>query len=599
MIHPRRNRVDYGAELSPPPDCRFDQAVATTYSLDLLTLLAVPLALHYRQDMSGEIGELPCELLDAVSKTIARVRIYHQYGKISWPSNYNRLLALFDQSLVAIQPKEPFQSFHPKVWLIRYLDSRKQPYFRLLVMSRNLTDSRDWDISVSFDGQIGTAAQPSINDGLLDMCRDLLRDDPDSSTLNEFCKQIPSIEWSLPTGCESASFHWSSRNDPRPPLKGQSGSNLLCISPFIDHSTLKMLCALSSNKRWLIGRAEELNQLPRDYPLAEYMQVSVLNPVIENDASGDDEGGQPPRASQIHAKLLALDQSQKTRVVLGSANATQAAWKRNTEAFAELLFPRRQFSAADYAKQLFQDADLGDVFIPWHPPSDDIANGSADAHQQCYLHKLLACPLSARATLDAATGLYQLEIDIDLRSLSIQPGVEVAFAPLHNRGSLRSLMAGEQHQLNWRQIKVCDLSRYFAWHLRWPELPDKRFVVTVDVSGFPDDRNSHIVRALFDSEEKFLRYCRFLLLPDEQKHLTSSAESSRRHAGASSDAGLFTSGMFEEMLTNASQRPERLNDIGKLIEQLQADEETRRVIPGTFLQLWERFAGWLPAASSR
>ena len=47
--------------------------------------------------------------------------------------------------------------FHPKIWLLRFRSQSDDDdvVFRLLVLSRNLTNDRSWDLSLSVDGTPG------------------------------------------------------------------------------------------------------------------------------------------------------------------------------------------------------------------------------------------------------------------------------------------------------------------------------------------------------------------------------------------------------------------------------------------------------------
>ena len=47
MFHPEQDRIDYGSELRPPAGYTFDRAIATTYTLDMETILMIPVALFF------------------------------------------------------------------------------------------------------------------------------------------------------------------------------------------------------------------------------------------------------------------------------------------------------------------------------------------------------------------------------------------------------------------------------------------------------------------------------------------------------------------------------------------------------------------------
>ena len=64
MLEPDRRRF-FLDTLSPPDGYRFDRAVGTTFTLDLMTLLSVPLAFTFRDahDGDGDLASDPLALL--------------------------------------------------------------------------------------------------------------------------------------------------------------------------------------------------------------------------------------------------------------------------------------------------------------------------------------------------------------------------------------------------------------------------------------------------------------------------------------------------------------------------------------------------------
>ena len=53
MLDYKKDRLDYGEMLIPPEGYTLTRAVAATYSLDLNTLLSIPIALFYAQTLEG------------------------------------------------------------------------------------------------------------------------------------------------------------------------------------------------------------------------------------------------------------------------------------------------------------------------------------------------------------------------------------------------------------------------------------------------------------------------------------------------------------------------------------------------------------------
>ena len=68
MLHPKKNRIDYGEQLIPPDGYELARAVGTSYSLDLEALMILPVALFYAQKLDGTTDDLRYDMLDAITK---------------------------------------------------------------------------------------------------------------------------------------------------------------------------------------------------------------------------------------------------------------------------------------------------------------------------------------------------------------------------------------------------------------------------------------------------------------------------------------------------------------------------------------------------
>ncbi|MDF1659766.1 MAG: hypothetical protein P1U58_19290, partial [Verrucomicrobiales bacterium] len=180
MLDCRRDRLDYGEQLQPPAGYRLDRAVAATYSADLGALLSIPVALVYAQTMEGDLSGARFQLLKAIEEFSSRVRVYHQEGQLHVPQKLNWLYAHLEDALAPILPDDAFTAFHPKVWVIRFSpdekeeggegDTAKPSRFRVIVLSRNLTFDRSWDVAATLDGETGGAIQEA-NQPIVDFVR--------------------------------------------------------------------------------------------------------------------------------------------------------------------------------------------------------------------------------------------------------------------------------------------------------------------------------------------------------------------------------------------------------------------------------------------
>ena len=160
MLDLRANRIGYSSDLLVPPDgFHFERAVATTYSLDLETLLAtlIPLTFGKTDDPDAfRDGKL---LLPALMKTASRVTVFYQSGQIQVPRHNTALFSLLDRLLVPVMldkgdssvGKDESPSFHPKTWTIEYKNDSGDSFCRFAVLSRNLTFDCCLDISFAIE----------------------------------------------------------------------------------------------------------------------------------------------------------------------------------------------------------------------------------------------------------------------------------------------------------------------------------------------------------------------------------------------------------------------------------------------------------------
>jgi hypothetical protein len=89
MLNPKKNRMDYGEQLIPPEEgYDLDYAVGTTYSLDLEAIMVLPVALFYSRLLDCSPDQLHYDVLDAITRSAEKIRVFCQKGKIKTPKKY-------------------------------------------------------------------------------------------------------------------------------------------------------------------------------------------------------------------------------------------------------------------------------------------------------------------------------------------------------------------------------------------------------------------------------------------------------------------------------------------------------------------------------
>jgi hypothetical protein len=133
--------------LRPPSGCQLDLAVGTTFSLDLISALMLPLSFAFFdwEQPDGELAADPLALLEALRRYRDRFTIFCQSGQIRLPAKYPPLLTFLEPSIYDVETPDKEGIFHPKVWALRFAAEDGSVRYRVLCLSRNLTFDRCWD----------------------------------------------------------------------------------------------------------------------------------------------------------------------------------------------------------------------------------------------------------------------------------------------------------------------------------------------------------------------------------------------------------------------------------------------------------------------
>ncbi|MDI4633203.1 hypothetical protein J7U46_09110 [Pelomonas sp. V22] len=253
MLNLHSQRLDYGEQLRAFDGYELDLGVATTFSLDLETLVAASLSLGLDLTLEGDLRGERLAFLECLDKLQKRLLVFYQRGNLKVPENFNRLFSLLEPLLVptvalpAVDSKAAFASFHPKVWLLRFtpLEAGLPVRMRLLVLSRNLTFDRSWDIGVCIDGVV-TQKTTNVNAKLVAFFNALCSNNAHQQVIDSLCASLSSVQWDNPER-----FSEMEMLPGRPSIGGAPAAvpldlegridELLVVSPFVDadkHSLL-------------------------------------------------------------------------------------------------------------------------------------------------------------------------------------------------------------------------------------------------------------------------------------------------------------------------------------------------------------------------
>ncbi|HJW55333.1 MAG TPA: phospholipase D family protein [Burkholderiaceae bacterium] len=593
-------RVLYGDSLQPPPGYVFDAAVATTFSLDFETALAVPVSLAmFAAENRDDILSHPLALLEGAERIAGRLVVFTDAGHIHAQSRpHSRLCSLLERIIVEVAAPRG-GAFHPKVWVLRYRPVRADEPFliRLLVLSRNLTRDRSWDISLRLDGEL-TRRPDAKNRPLFDLLMQLpalaiagITDEARNLTKG-IAEDVRRTKWTMPEHFDEVTFTVNGFGGT--PWQPVTCAKLGVISPFCDTDALNLLAGLSSAKPIIISRSDQLACVDTD-TLNAFERVAVLD---EMAATEDGEEISVSSLQGLHAKAFITEIGWDTIITVGSGNATRPALLSgsNVELFASLRGKRSKVGSVE---QIMGDKGFGRLtrsFVASELEPIDPAITAAEAHLDEARRVLCRGALRMRCEPvkgdDPGENPWRVWLTpssplplMGIGALSVWP---ITRGDGHARGVLAALRAGETVDLG--TMPLVDLTRFLAFHLTdETEKVSALFSTSLVMEGIPDERHTAILRWVIDSREAFFRYLRLLLseLDDPFGAALAVQEGTGRAAWAASsdDAPLL-----EDMVRALCQGGERLRAIERLMTSLESDKDTGHdPIPDDFRVLWHAF----------
>ena len=595
MLDLKKNRLDYGTLLMPPDKYTLTHAVTTTYSLDLCTLLAIPVALFYSKILDGDFKKVDFDVLDAIEQTANKLYIYCQKGKIKVPRKFNYLFAYLEDSITEIIPPNHVSSFHPKIWILRFKNAQEIKY-RVIVLSRNLTFDRSWDLAFYVNGSLSKRSYRS-NQPLVDFASHLFKKKriKGAATLLD---EIPKIKFEDIDGFDSLNFHpigFDNFQTYKNPLEQSKFEKLLIISPFVDRTTLKNLHQNSPSEKILISREEELQKIPTQL-LEGYKPYFLTRRVVEGEALEDfDEAGFEPQKQQLHAKLFIGEKGGSYHWFLGSANCTDPAFTRNTEFMIELISKNPKNSPDHIKNILINPEDDTAIFEKYEP--EDFPEGGESENIRQELRKLeyqlINSVFGGKVTQRKSTLNYDLTVTVNLEKKQWNKHITVKIAPLNFDTNTQSVRQNCKNDLLFQNLSETELSKFLVVRISYKGEAGTSFLMKMQVK-LPEGRKGKILKSLISSRDNFFKYLNFLLLENpylENNTLDLGGKNNGNDNGDEVRGSNTDLPIFEHLLIAASRNPQKLKAADRLVQRLKDDDQddTAKIVPDEFYDFWNVF----------
>lgn len=587
--------------LRPPSGYELDVALATTFSLDLDFLAATLVALSGFGDPrepaedDGESQPIePIDVIEAVRRSASRLTVLTQAGQIAVRRG-RAIHAWLEDAVAPVVVPAPNRVFHPKLWFLRYRSGSKVA-LRLLCGTRNLTFDTSWDTLVQLDGRPGeVSSHPELGSfvrnsiGIVQSPLVGGRTDALLRLANDFSNAV----FDLPEHARSVRFHpLGLGTDAADPI-GVAHRRALVISPFLSAARLASIGEVGSD-HVLIAREHAIAQLGAD--ALRHFETYALDPDADlpgatGTATTEAEDSSPDQQlTGLHAKVYVLESAaaNETRLLIGSANATNAAFGGNVEILTDFTFPRSALSI----DQVLDNGDgvaLRTLLRPVTPPEAP-APLSADEQLADALdvmrRAIAARPVVGR--LEEHGDDFLMRTRIDLTGISTPTtATTVTCWPtsLTAAASARPLAVGRINEFD-HVVSFAGITRFLA--VRLDASTDEAtaqtsFVVPVQLSGLPANRSDRLLASLLADPDRFTRYL-LMLLADADALLTGLDVLRDGTGGSDVHIDDRLPPIFEALMRAVARHPERLNEIGRLAAEL--ERAGNGVLPDGWQSIW-------------
>jgi len=585
--------------LRPPAGFLFDRAIATTFTLDLETALMVPLALSgYAIKESPD----PVEVLDAIRSCAGKIDIFCQAGGIRadrWPSD---LIGLLENSIHQVPRPKPGCLFHPKVWVLRYLaQGNGERSYRCLILSRNLTQDRSWDLVLRLDNDpisAGRGINPS-NQNLnrfvlaLPAMAGMSEDSDRTGAVAELAEELRKVWWELPEDVQDIRFWPFGLPGMRKPKTGEmfTGYRHLIVSPFISPQGMTIVLGESNDTVVsIISRGDELDRQPQDQmPDGTYYQISPLASLKGDEERSEVSIQTEQMLGDLHAKLIVVETNRRARVFVGSANTTETAFNGNVEILCEISGGATRIGVEALLGEGSPLREILDEYsFPETPAQDPKKNLGHSV--EAYLFDLAGMRLRAHAR-EAADAWNVNVTSEDPVPMPAKFDAELFISPL-NRTDRKRLAFGQNVAAEFAPMAGADITPFMTLTCvgrgDGSEV-EKQMVVRAELVGGPRERLDEILVRQIDTPEKFLRLLD-LLLGLGGALVPVSMTGAHAPDGNWGNAGLGP-GLLELVARSLAERPEALDALESVVARLSSTERGRAILPLGWNQLWESMLG--------
>jgi hypothetical protein len=587
--------------LRPPEGFELDEAIGSTYSLDLPALLVAPLAftLFDAEDRDGHVRMQSLELLESLRRYAKKLTVFCHAGRIVSPAVRFSQFVYLEDVIVQCLPGNG-ASFHPKVWVLRYIGPENAVIYRMLCLTRNLTFDRSWDSALAIEGPlIDRKKEFARNRPLADFVAalpSLAREgvsESVSARIQRLAAEVRRVAFALPPDVDEMKFWPLGIEDYKRRPFDVAGSRMLVMSPFLSKAFLNDLVRERSGCV-LISSPMAINELGLRPPGVEHVYTLADAATPEPESADDGEHALESVASGLHVKCYVMADGRSARVLTGSANATRSGFQRNVEFLVELEGPRKLFGIDALLSRESGATRLADLLVEVTEFSEcDVDEQAAEIEERIERVRSAIVAATLRFRCEPSSGLdcyfdvmVEVEVpvaftdDVEITCWPVTLGEDRA-APLNLSGSTAT---------TFKSLTSLALSRFLNVQLTAGDgalRSSVRFVLSLPLLGGPVDREEQVLRSMLSDRRQLIRY--LLLLIADETSMGGEAllyPDLDRNASCEGQGSFVTPALLESFLRALDCAPERLDHVHRLVSDLRATEEGRQLLPPEFDAIW-------------
>lgn len=518
------------------------------------------------------------------------------------PSKVTSLYILLEKMVFSVKTAKhrglsAYPSFHPKFWLLRFKNSAGDLLYRVVVLSRNLTFDRSWDITYYMDGkpshkqneknqpvsdflQYLTGFLPSDSNGRAKakLIRGLIKELP-YVTFEPAEKEFYDFEF-LPNGVrkEDGSYYQIAET----PLFKDTFHDVMIISPFLTGSIMRGFndrnnrSHIENARYFLITREMSLGKLkPED--VSRFRIFTMRDTVIDGETAISDSSAEVQK-QDIHAKVYMTRKYSDANLYLGSLNASHNAVHGNIEFMLLLRAKNRYLNIDKLSADLFGSEKDGS-----DNPFQEVTLQNAIIDEEDERKKMLDGIIknlnrsNPRAIVTQETE-EEYSIAIHFGKVDLK-GCQIVVRPLLSKKE--ELFDSD---IRFHGLRLTQLSEFYSITVSNTDYSTER-VLIIPTTGLPEDREKAVVSSVVSDRDCFYRYIAFLL-GDDSILSVLEGNAVEGEGGTIHDRPTYrVPALYEKMLQTAATAPERFKGIEYLMKTISEDG----IIPDEFKDLYKTF----------